>query len=631
MGEFDRYLDKEVDRPKFRQDGYGQRYQLGRRVYFTGEPAHDWTPGEPTTRRLRIFAVDPSALVRDGKYATIEIPYEKVTRGPVGRLFAVETEDLDTGEAHPAPDLDDLRALIGNGIAPSDSNREFHSQMVYAVASLVHRNFRRALGRQILWPFPPRDGVTRLRIRPFAGETQNAWYNPNDGTLNFGYFYAHEKPVDGTLPKGIVYTALSHDIVCHEMTHAMLDALRSNFVLQTSTDMSGFHEGFSDLVALFHHFLHRDALRNALARCRGNLRDSDYLSAIGQQFGRSTGNTQALRSAVNDELRYDAKLPAHQMGELLMAAVYDAFCNVFERKTATVMRLATGGTGRLPEGELPEALLDVLVTRAYNLATQFLMMLIRAVDYLPPVDVRLGEYLRAIITADSVLVPDDPWNYREALIDAFRLRGIYPRDVVSLNEDSLLWRPPRNRTLAPVEALSFKEIYFAGDPGNPVTIGEQIAQACELGEYVTESPVCMEELGLVKNGDQRLEGDTVTLPMIESVRTLRRVGPDGQTIFDTVAEILQVRTVRPRDGKPGFDIYGGCTIILDSQGSIRCGIVKSVVGERRIDRRLEYLESAASRPFWKRAGNKFELRSSAPFLALCDRNRRHEDDEDDRD
>jgi hypothetical protein len=43
-----------------------------------------------------------------------------------------------------------------------------------------------------------------------------------------------------------------------------------------------------------------------------------------------------------------------------------------------------------------------------------------------------------------------------------------------------------------VEALSFKEIYFAGDPGCPVTVGEQIAQACELGEHVTGSDVYME-------------------------------------------------------------------------------------------------------------------------------------------
>ena len=226
----------------------------------------------------------------------------------------------------------------------------------------------------------------------------------------------------------------------------MLDALRSNYVLQTSADMSGFHEGFSDLMALFHHFLHKDALRNALALCRGNLRDSKYLSHIGQQFGRASGGGAALRSACNTELRYDPKMPAHQMGELLMAAVFDAFCTVYERKTAAIMRLATRGTGRLAEGDLPDALVEALTTRAHNLASQFLNMLIRAVDYLPPVDVRLGEYLRAIITADSELVPDDTWNYREALIDAFRLRGVYPREVVSLNEDSLLCGLPVARS-----------------------------------------------------------------------------------------------------------------------------------------------------------------------------------------
>ncbi len=397
-------------------------------------------PQQPTTRRLRIFAVDPSALVREGKYATIEIPYEELEPGPVGRLFAVETEDFGRPDLTPGEpvNLDARGVLLANGLAPSDSNRQFHAQMVYGVASLVHRSFRRALGRHIPWPFPPpKDGPARLRIRPFGGEMQNAAYDPNLGTLTFGYFYAHEKPADGTLPKGMVFTALSHDIVCHELTHAMLDALRANFVLQTSNDMSGFHEGFADLVALFHHFLHRDALREAIARSRGDLRASSYLSAIGQQFGRATGSAQALRSAVDEELRYDPALPAHQMGQLLMASVFDAFCTVYRRKVATIMRLATGGTGQLPAGELSDPLVDVLTTKAYNLANQFLTLLIRAIDYLPPVDVRLGEYLRAIVTADAALVPEDPWNYREALIDAFRLRGIYPRDVASLNEDSL--------------------------------------------------------------------------------------------------------------------------------------------------------------------------------------------------
>lgn len=635
MHELDKYRVEGVDPREYREYNcvnWNKTYTLGPRVFRQGTSAHEHVAGAPTTRRLRIYAVDPAALVREGKYATIEIPWEPLEPGPVGKLFAVEMDDSGQSPA----DLDHFKVLLSNGIAPSDSNRDFHSQMVYGVASIVHRSFRRALGRQIPWPFPPRNGVSRLRIRPFAAKDRNAWYDPNEGTLNFGYFPAAENPFDRTLPRGMVYTALSHDIVCHEMTHAMLDALRSNFALQTSNDMSGFHEGFSDLVALFHHFEHRDALASAMARCRGDIRQSAYLSSIGQQFGRSAGSPEALRSAVNDKLRYDPKLLPHQMGELLMAAVYDAFCTVYDRKTAALMRLATGGTGRLPEGALPDALVEVLASRVHNLAREFMTMLIRAVDYLPPADVRLGEYLRAIISADSALVPDDPWNYREALIDAFRLRGIYPRDVDSLNEDSLLWRAPRGAVGdLTVKALSFKEMYFQGDPGTPVTVPEQIAQACELGEFVTANTKCreecMNEFGLVVDGDRRLEGDRVKLPQIESVRTLRRVGPDGQTIFDTVAEILQVRTVRPRDGKPGFEIYGGCTVILDSQGNIRSVIRKSVVGDRRLDRRLDYLESEASRGFWRKVTEggeeHFVQREGSPFFPLC--SREHRDARDD--
>ncbi len=63
----------------------------------------------------------------------------------------------------------------------------------------------------------------------------------------------------------------------------------------------------------------------------------------------------------------------------------------------------------------------------------------RALDYLPPVDVRFGEFLRAIVTADTDLVPYDPYGYRIAMIEAFRRRGIVPDGCLSLAPDSLLW------------------------------------------------------------------------------------------------------------------------------------------------------------------------------------------------
>ena len=607
--------NREEDRP-FAQANLDRRYRLGKRVGKEIACAFEPDPKGPKLRRLRIFAIDPAASELEGKTTTADVPYEPLRPGPVGRLIEVDSRDMHRGHTYVAADLDDHAALLGNGYAPSESDPRFHAQMVYAIASLVHVSFRRALGRQIGWPFPAAgEDVPRLRILPFADDHANAWYDPTTGTLNFGYFQAGDDPGGRTLPSGVVFTALSHDIVAHEMSHAMLDALRSNFAVPTSNDMTGFHEGFADLIALFQHFQYTDALQSAMADCRGKIRASEYLCSIGQQFGRAAGGEAALRSAVNGPKHYDPRLEAHQMGQLLLSAVFEAFVTVFDRKVAPLIRLASQGTGRLPKGRLPDLLTRELARKAADLASQFLSILIRAVDYLPPVDVRLGEYLRAIITADSELVPNDPWRYREAMIDAFRKRGIYPSDVASLNEDSLLWNKP-DRHLEPVKALSFREIWFSGDPGLPVSKGEQIAQACELGEYVTQSSEYLKAFGLVRQCDPELNGDSVSLPTVESIRTLRRPGPDGRIVFDTVAEILQVRTVKPRNGVPGYEMHGGATVILDSTGSPRYVIRKSVVGGGCVGRRSEFLRSEQGRRFWEERHDHYVLKQDV-FMSIC--------------
>ena len=103
------------------------------------------------------------------------------------------------------------------------------------------------------------------------------------------------------------------------------------------------------------------------------------------------------------------------MGTVLLRAVFDAFRWVYANKTARLRALAP------PAGiRMPAELIDLLVIAAEKLASQFLNILIRAVDYCPAVDLKLGEYLRAIVTADFDLVPDDPWAYREAFVRAFR-------------------------------------------------------------------------------------------------------------------------------------------------------------------------------------------------------------------
>ena len=177
--------------------------------------------------------------------------------------------------------------------------------MVYAVCSLTYAAFRRALGRDIAWACGvPTDaaGVQRLRVRPFAFLDENAYYAREDEGLAFGYFHARKKPAGFTVPKGLVFTALSHDIVVHETSHALLDGLRSQFYDPGHPDVLGFHEGFADLVALFLHFTYADVVENAIAASRGALSNASLLTDLAREFGYASSSPRspmAMRSAVD--------------------------------------------------------------------------------------------------------------------------------------------------------------------------------------------------------------------------------------------------------------------------------------------------------------------------------------------
>ena len=105
-------------------------------------------------------------------------------------------------------------------------------------------------------------------MRPFGFRGRNAGYSREAGDLSFGYFTARARAAGFTLQKGLVCTALTHDIVAHETTHALLDGLRSAFLNPTNVDVPGVPRGVSDLVALFLHFTYADVVerRSAIPR-----------------------------------------------------------------------------------------------------------------------------------------------------------------------------------------------------------------------------------------------------------------------------------------------------------------------------------------------------------------------------
>ena len=556
-------------------------------------------PEDPVYRPLKIYTLDPASMQLEGATAVLQVPYEPLKPGPKGCVFEVDASD--DGVQEDPLNLEDPKLLITQGLSPSPSSPRFRAQMAYAVCSSVYAAFRTALGRPIAWGFsrPDHRGITRLRIRPHAKEEgANAAYDRDAGEIRFGYFEAPAGPPKGrNVPGGPAYTCVSHDIIVHETAHALIDGMRSHFLLPTGPDVLGFHEGFADLIAVLQHFAYREVVEAEIRKSHNSLKGAALLLGIAQAFGLALGKAGVLRSAVdNGETTrvYHPDLEPHEMGNVLLFAVFDAFCAVYQRKSNRYLRLATQGTGELPAGALPDALVSVFAEEASNLATQFLRICVRALDYCPPVEITLGEFLRAMITADRDLVPHDPWAYREALIDAFAQRGIYPDRVPHLSEDALVWRPLPCK-ISNVDRLSFGQLKFAGDPASPASEKELREQASALGCVVTQ-PENYTLFGLCAPWDERLAGSRADLPCVQSIRTSRRVGPDGQVVFDLIAEVTQTRCFRNPATGLEHEFTGGSTIILGPKGEFRYVVSKSILNRQRLQKQLDYQQTTG---FWE--------------------------------
>lgn len=416
----------------------------------------------PIFRRLRGYSFDPSlsvqletALVNE---AVFKIRWEEhLEIGPVGEYLEVIDFDPASNCFYEPVDLNNSFILAQDGLLPSESNPQFHQQMVYAVAMTTIENFEKALGRKALWSSfhegQEGDFLQHLRIYPHALRQANAYYSPVKKALLFGYFPASSNAPGDHYPNGMVFTCLSHDIVAHETTHALLDGMHRRFIEASHQDTLAFHEAFADIVALFQHFSFPEVLRQQIAKTRGDLASQSLLGQLAQQFGKAIGQYGALRDAIGgfdpkekkwkprqpDPNDYQTEVEPHSRGAILVAAVFEAFLSIYKSRVADLLRIASNGTGILTPGELHPDLVDRLAREAAKTAQHVLNMCIRALDYCPPVDITFGDYLRAIITADTDLVPDDDLGYRIAFIEAFRQRGIYPRDIRVLSEQSLCW------------------------------------------------------------------------------------------------------------------------------------------------------------------------------------------------
>lgn len=572
----------------------------------------------PPRRRLRIFALDPSLGGALNSYedqiATIDIRNESDLRpGPVGEYLEVVDVDPASNRFYPPVDLNNPNLLLQDGVRPSEGDPAFHQQMVYAVAMRTIEHFELALDRKALWAYhwsgrsgDPNLFVRRLRIYPHALRQENAYYSPDKKALLFGYFPASSKVSDLTPPGTMVFGCLSADIIAHETTHALLDGQARSFREPSNPDVRAFHEAFADIVALFQQFTYRDLVRREIARARGRLSAANLLGGLARQFGEGTGKSGPLRNYASPDpgISYDKTFSTHARGSLLVAAVYQAFLAIVERRTADLVRLATGGSGVLPEGALHPDLVERLTDETTRSARHVLGMCIRALDYFPPVDLNFGDYLRAVITADLEQVPVDQFGYRVAFLEAFRRRQLLPRSLRTVSVDTLRWQTwsdPRPDWLIPlVDSLDIQlganltreEIFKVSDRRR------ETARTALLA-FLSSQEVCG-VLGLQHQLPyyQRIDAKGFqrgTNFLVDNVRIARRVRDDGEMNVEIVMVIRQRRPEPLVEGDPASGLFwftGGATVIIDLLGaggpSLRYVIRKPIMSASRLRRERAY-------------------------------------------
>jgi len=539
----------------------------------------------PPTRKLAIIAQDPSIRGPDEKIlrATVAIPYEDLSPGPRG--YRVQVVDYDASQRvlyEPAVlNGEDRFARVADATLLSDP--AFHAQNAYAVVMRVLQRFEFALGRRLTWGF----GGHQINVAPHAFADSNAYYSEEDRGLFFGYFPGGDgKPV---------FTCLSHDVIAHEATHALLDGLRDSYTFPSGPDQAGFHEGFADVVALLSMFGLPDVVRALLREKKpgtnqiekqnltGEAIRDNVLLGLAEQFGQETSafRESALRRAVKRPPRKGALQEpdfeeCHLRGEILSAAVLNAFVDVWEQRLASWLPAMDETVAR-----------DRVVEDGADAAEQLLTMCIRALDYCPVVDLSFGDFLSALLTADVETVPDDSkYGYRQALREQFGRWGIAPSSGV-------VPKTPK------AEAVHRGDVPEPGAWEHPKE-KEQLDYECVHREFMQRDADEVFRFLWDNRRALRIYEDAYT--RVVSVRPCVRVGPEGFVLRETVTEYLQLLDLeagqlkglaiaKPKampDTTP-VRLYGGGVLVFDDFGHLKYHVRSRLDNAQRQSKRLDYL------------------------------------------
>jgi hypothetical protein len=251
-----------------------------------------------------------------------------------------------------------------------------------------------------------------LTARLDEGEDLNAYYDRRG--LNF--FHAAAL---GT----IVYSGESPDVVCHELGHAILDALCPDLFDSASVESAAFHESFADMSAILCALQLQSVREEVLAetsrrpsRASRLSRLAEQLGAAIRQFAPDAVDRDCLRNAVNSLFYRDpATLPPSAPATTLSSEPH-SFSRVF---TAAFFQLLAG-IFALQQTHDQAALLQA--------STDAGQLLVEAVRQSPVVPSYYSQVAAHFVEADDRLFSG---LYRDVVKSAFVRQGILSLDSVA--------------------------------------------------------------------------------------------------------------------------------------------------------------------------------------------------------
>jgi Phage integrase, N-terminal SAM-like domain len=347
--------------------------------------------------------------------------------------------------------------------------------------------------------------------------------------------------------------------------------LRPRFAEPGLPDQPAFHEALGDIVALLSVF----SLREVVERLLGDADEQGLIDTtsvdpealrrsalfgLAEELGAASGGHRgsglrrsidlSVSSAWRDE---PAFVEPHRRGEVVVAAVMATLLDMWTRRLEALKAGQRVSRTRVAE-------------EGAKAADHLLRMVVRGIDYMPPVELEFEDVLDSVLQADEVVAPDDQHGYRTALGHAFAAFGIerFERRIIDLSEGP-----------GPV----YERMNYAALRAEP----------SEVARFIWE------------NADV-FSIDREYWLQVGSVQPSVRVGPDGLVVPEVVAAYVQaidltaaeladfgVESAAPLKPDMRLQLWGGGVLVFDQFGRAKYHQTKPLADWSRQARRLDYL------------------------------------------